>query len=105
MTVAAFWIGWLVIWPTVCALIAQSRGMEWWVGALLGLLGCVGLVIVLVMRPGGGPTPHLPPPPPGAQWAPDPTGRHQLRLWDGRQWTPNVSNGGVSGWDPIPGGG
>ena len=27
MTVAAFWIGWLVIWPTVCALIAQSRGM------------------------------------------------------------------------------
>jgi len=44
----------------------------------------------------------VPPPPPGARWAPDPTGRHELRLWDGQQWTPNVSNQGRSGWDPIP---
>ena len=44
----------------------------------------------------------LPPPPPGAQWVKDPTGRHELRLWDGRQWTGNVSNQGRSGWDPLP---
>ncbi|MCB0980400.1 MAG: DUF2510 domain-containing protein [Acidimicrobiaceae bacterium] len=53
------------------------------------------------MRPSGGATPHLPPPPQGAQWAADPTRRHELRLWDGRVWTPHVSDRGVSGWDPL----
>ena len=43
----------------------------------------------------------VPPPPPGAQWAKDPTGRNELRLWDGHQWIANVSNQGRSGWDPI----
>ncbi len=100
MTGALFWIGWFTLGPVVCALIAQARGMEWWVGALLGLLGCVGLVIVAVMPAGAGAT-HLPPPPQGSQWAKDPTGRHELRLWDGRQWTANVSTRGVSGWDPL----
>ncbi len=35
------------------------------------------------------------------QWAPDPTGRHQYRWWDGREWTPHVADNGVSGFDPI----
>jgi len=43
----------------------------------------------------------VPPPHPGAQWAPDPTRRHELRLWDGTQWTANVSTRGISGWDPL----
>ena len=94
-------LGSLVIGPGVCALIAHVRGMEWWVGALLGLLSCVGLIIVLVMNPNAGAR-HLPPPPPMSQWAPDPSGRHELRLWDGRQWTANVSDQGRSGWDPLP---
>jgi hypothetical protein len=44
-----------------------------------------------------------PPPPPASsavvppQWLPDPSGRHELRWWDGGRWTEHVSNGGVSG--------
>lgn len=45
---------WLVVGPIVCAAIASARGLEWWVGALLGVTGCVGLVIVCVMKTGGG---------------------------------------------------
>jgi Domain of unknown function (DUF4389)/Protein of unknown function (DUF2510) len=41
--------------------------------------------------------------PPPAQWYADPTGRHQFRYWDGAQWTPQVSDGGTTGFDP-PGG-
>ena len=35
------------------------------------------------------------------QWHPDPTGRHQLRYWDGSAWTDHVSNGGATSTDPL----
>jgi hypothetical protein len=38
---------------------------------------------------------------PGASWAPDPTGRHQQRYWDGSSWTDHVSDDGVAGTDPV----
>lgn len=57
-----------------------------------------------------------PPPPPRAleanypapdggapQWAPDPTGRHDLRYWDGSVWSDHVSDDGASSNDPIRG--
>jgi hypothetical protein len=34
-------------------------------------------------------------------WHPDPTGRHQLRYWDGRTWSEHVSDGGIAGTDPL----
>ena len=34
-------------------------------------------------------------------WHPDPTGRHQLRYWDGHTWSRHVSDDGVAGEDPI----
>ena len=40
------------------------------------------------------------PPPPMAQpvrpaaWHPDPSGRHELRYWDGTRWTEHVSDQG-----------
>ncbi len=37
----------------------------------------------------------------GAGWQPDPTGRHQLRYWDGQAWTDSVSDNGVNGSDPV----
>lgn len=37
-----------------------------------------------------------------ANWYPDSTGRHQLRYWDGQQWTAHVSDNGVQGVDPLP---
>jgi hypothetical protein len=43
------------------------------------------------------PPPVLPPP----TWAADPSGRHQLRYWDGRAWTESVSDGGQPSTDPM----
>lgn len=34
-------------------------------------------------------------------WLPDPSGRHQLRWWDGTAWTENVSDNGVTALDPA----
>ena len=34
-------------------------------------------------------------------WYPDPARRHELRYWDGQEWTPNVSDRGVAGTDPL----
>jgi uncharacterized protein YxjI len=36
-----------------------------------------------------------------ASWHPDPTGRHELRYWDGTAWTDHVSDQGVTGTDPV----
>jgi len=38
-------------------------------------------------------------PSPAASWQPDPTARHQLRYWDGKQWTDHVSDDGTTGLD------
>jgi hypothetical protein len=53
------------------------------------------------MRPGmAQPAPPTAPQVP-AQWAPDPSGRHHHRWWDGNQWTGHVADNGVSSFDPI----
>jgi uncharacterized protein YxjI len=36
-----------------------------------------------------------------ASWHPDPTGRHELRYWDGSAWTNHVSDQGATGTDPV----
>lgn len=36
-----------------------------------------------------------------AAWHPDPTGRHQLRYWNGSEWTEHVSDNGVQATDPV----
>jgi hypothetical protein len=38
---------------------------------------------------------------PASQWAPDPTGRHHYRWWDGVTWTAHVCTQGANGLDPI----
>jgi hypothetical protein len=38
--------------------------------------------------------------PPG--WFADPSGRHELRYWDGRAWTASVSDRGAQSLDPPP---
>ena len=35
-----------------------------------------------------------------AEWAADPTGRHEYRYWDGTTWTNHVSDAGAPGTDP-----
>lgn len=47
--------------------------------------------------------PRTPAPPVAApSWLPDPTGRHELRWWDGSVWTSNVADNGVGSHDPLP---
>ena len=46
----------------------------------------------------------LPPPPPvavavPAGWLADPSGGHELRYWDGREWTAHVSDSGEQSMD------
>lgn len=36
-----------------------------------------------------------------ANWYPDPTSRHQLRYWNGVNWTDHVSDGGQQSIDPV----
>lgn len=36
-----------------------------------------------------------------ADWYPDPTGRHELRYWDGTRWTEHVSDQGATTIDPV----
>lgn len=38
---------------------------------------------------------------PTGAWQPDPSGRHELRWWDGGRWTENVSDGGRPAVDPL----
>ncbi|HXR55044.1 MAG TPA: DUF2510 domain-containing protein [Acidimicrobiales bacterium] len=70
----------------------------WGVIGFLSLLLCVVLFLIArsTTKPSA-PTPTartLPAqPPPG--WYPDPTSLHELRFWDGSQWTSRVEDGGV----------
>lgn len=42
----------------------------------------------------------VPAPPPLFGWYPDPTGRHEQRYWDGRQWSNRVADDSVRSDDP-----
>ncbi len=39
--------------------------------------------------------------PANADWYADPSGRHQVRYWDGSAWTDHVANSGVAGSDVL----
>lgn len=41
------------------------------------------------------------PPNAPAAWHPDPTGRHELRYWNGSAWSDHVSNQGETSKDPV----
>lgn len=41
------------------------------------------------------------PPTARSGWYPDPTRRHEYRLWDESRWTDTVADGGVEGFDPA----
>ena len=39
--------------------------------------------------------------PPRMEWLPDPTGRHDYRLWDGEIWDERVADSGETSKDPL----
>lgn len=48
------------------------------------------------MAGGGGYNPQVP-----AGWHPDPVGKHELRYWDGQNWTSHVSDASNTSEDPL----
>ena len=71
----------------------------------------IGLVLFFVAksttRPRTAPEPGPVEPPgptrpsPVAGWYPDPSGRHELRYWDGKGWTEYVRDGATQALDPA----
>lgn len=101
-----------VVFGFLGAMIGRAKGRPG-TGAVLGfLLGIIGLIVIallparryvvqpMAMAPAPDPLPAPPVVP--AQWAPDPSGRHEQRWWDGKGWSEHVADGGVSGIDPLP---
>lgn len=70
-------------------------------GPFLLVLGI--LVAVKFASKGGSASTPVPPPTSVAPagWLVDPTGRHQLRYWDGQRWTAFVSDDGMQAQDPV----
>ena len=80
---------------------------DWWpaYGAFI-TVAALAAMTALLARPAKQPaaTPQQQavtpsPVPPG--WHPDPTQRHELRFWDGTQWTQNVSDAGQASVDTM----
>jgi hypothetical protein len=117
----------VLVWVACAALgyaIGNPKGRAT-AGVLLGLLlGIIGLIIIACLKPKqqvmaygpygaygpavAGPNPYLQPMPAagalqatGPHWAPDPSGRHQLRWWTGSAWTDNVTDNGVPSVDVL----
>jgi hypothetical protein len=79
-------------------------GVELWIIACLFFPVVLVVVLVLVVtqsrksRPGAAVPPQATAP---AGWLNDPTGRHQLRFWNGSNWTSSVADGGAQSEDPL----
>jgi len=94
--------------PGVAALTAGGMLVAFSLfGLLRGLagIGTAGALLVLSGLPmrstcPGDPAPQARPVVP-ARWYPDPTGRHDLRFWDGSAWSSHVATGGRSSADPV----
>jgi hypothetical protein len=63
---------------------------------ILGPTLTIALVIWLVAKRRPASASHVP-----ATWAADPSGRHELRYWNGTSWTVHVSDAGVQSEDPL----
>ncbi len=107
------WIPGAILGGVVGYLIGRNKGLGTagiWLGALLG---CVGWVIVALLKPastppapGGAPAvtgPASGPAAPGSAapgWYPDPFRRFHHRYHDGSKWTDQVSTDGRQFTDP-----
>jgi hypothetical protein len=107
-------IGFAFLYCTVYGAIraATNGDTGWLVGIIFGwVVGAgwaVGLVYLVWIDRGRASRSPVPPPPPTglapptspAGWIVDPTGRFELRYWDGTRWTEHVSTAGQQSTNP-----
>ena len=73
----------------------ENARLQQWLGTMGGGLG--GAPVAPQLERGGyGMETAI-----AAQWYADPSGRHELRYWDGTAWTDHVSDQGVTSTDPA----
>jgi len=85
--------------PPLLAAMSGVPGVPVAIDATVGTAGWG--VAVTAPTAGAAPTAAAPALLPPAAWHPDPAGRHQLRWWDGTEWTEWVGDGGVMSEDPV----
>ncbi len=84
----------------------------WWMLLAVIPIANIALLVFFIMEGTAGPNAYGPDPKLGAgapqqvsqvpaSWLADPSGRHQLRYWDGTRWTEHVSDNGVTSVDPV----
>ncbi len=87
------------------AVFGMPGGAEWWILLVVcgGLVIPIALVVWLVTLFGRSRQSNAFPATPAApaSWLPDPTGRHELRYWNGVSWTPSVRDGDSESSDPV----
>jgi hypothetical protein len=78
------------------AMFGLPGGAELWIllALMLGPLLLAAVVIWLTSRNARTATVQIP-----SSWLADPTGRHELRYWNGSAWTAHVSDAGVQSLD------
>lgn len=113
-------LGYMLPWAISASRGARKSAGVFWVNLLAGWT-CLGWIVALVMAfdrhryvpvsstvtvytPPAASLPMAAPamqPPVEGRWHPDPTGRHQLRWWDGQVWTERVMDGDTETVDPL----
>jgi len=84
----------------------------WWLLLAVVPIANIALLVFLILEGVAGPNAYGPDPKLGASslqqvsqvaasWLADPSGRHELRYWDGTRWTEHVSDKGVTSVDPV----
>lgn len=86
----------------MAAMIPGLGGTELIIMCCMALFPLIGILLaVFFLRKDSKHTVPAQPPAVPAAWLEDPTGRHQLRYWDGMKWTSNVGDNGVQTEDAI----
>jgi len=89
----------VVVGLTVSVMSAQGHGQPSPVGPII--IAVLALLAAGFLRVYWPPIRDWPRAAPGAGWCADPSRRHELRYWDGKQWTEHVADSGARSTDPA----
>jgi len=99
----ALWIVLPIVGIFICGLVGIAAGIVWFASTRAKVVGAMSGGVPATAVPFGSsapvPSSGSSVAPPG--WSGDPAGRHELRYFDGRDWTAHVSDGGTQSQDPL----